>query len=316
MTRYDQIKLFAADSRTHRDHAYTFMVLTEMWIYQGKPDSIELNVETLLQMLKTKRSTLFDWLRQLEQFGYLEWRRAANQREKSTATLYPNRTADTQLGQHVPDSDSTAPNRTVEQVGSLTQTGQHVPDSDGRHPNRTAEMPPERPKRGFRDLSTAAQPVLVYNNNHLGKNFNTCFKGDIVVMSDEKGVQGKKPPTARKPHRDRQTNTHPKTAFTESPLAGLSQFQEALSAEYPTADLPHYHARLLNWRDKSGAVPKRSDWLSTAKTFLLNDTRDGKLVTNLPIIKHLHYGNRNADTRTDTIIPQPAATERRRFGAW
>lgn len=87
MTRYEILHRFAEDERTHRDHAFTFHVLTELWAAKGQPDSIELDLGELLRILKTKRSTVFRWLAELEQFGYIIYRRAKNQHEVSTVTI-------------------------------------------------------------------------------------------------------------------------------------------------------------------------------------------------------------------------------------
>lgn len=323
MTRYDILHRFAEDNRTHRDHAFTFMVLTEMWVNNGQKEATELDLTELLRLLKTKRSTMFDWLRQLETFGYMDLHRGHNQHQKTTFRLYPSRTARTQIGQqpglssaevgqHVPNPDSTYPNRTAEQAENVTQIGQHVPKSDGTYPNRTAEselstsemaIPSSRTglATGNVDKSGSVQRVLVHNNNHLLNKIDVSIKDD----DDVKGVQGKK----------QRSPKLAKCTFADSPVFDLAKFTENLQAEFPAADLKHYHARLLNWRDKAGTTPQRADWLSTAKTFLLNDQRDDKLFTNTTV-KPPHNANRNNSRNSGPIIPATTDDQPRRFGGW
>ncbi len=96
-------------------------------------------------------------------------------------------------------------------------------------------------------------------------------------MNDEKGVQGKKRKRTK-----RESPQAEKSTFANSAIADIARFREAF-ADDPTgktADLDHYYGRLLNWRDKRGNVPERTDWISTARTFMLNDYREGKLVTH------------------------------------
>lgn len=320
MTRYEVMRQFATDERTHRNHLVTINVLTEMWVTQGKPVSIELDYAELLAILKTKRSTLFDWLRQLEEFNYIELQRSANQHQKSTVVLKIgntlNRIALTQVGQHVLKPDCNSPNRIADQGLACTETGQQLPKSDGTYPGQTAdgtndsqEIAIEANQSDFVDKLKSAEPLLVHHNNHLRNNFCIHSKGGNEVNFDEKGVQGRK----RKP---KKSANRPVCKFTDSTLAELSKFQEALSSEttYRAADLAHYHERLLNWRDKSGDPPERADWLATAKTFLLNDYREGKLVTT---VKQLNPHANHNNFRSSGPLVQPAIDDKsRRFGSW
>jgi hypothetical protein len=168
MTLSAIIHRFANDERTHRDHAYTFVVLANQWHQQGQPDLLPIDPAQLLAVLKTKRSTLFDWLRQLETFGYIQLQQRINQHQKSTVRLLfgdtlnrtatetvdsaytPNRTATPQvntsdsllipeIGRHIPESDSNqvgdTPNRTAEYL-AIPEIGQQLPVGDTS--NRTA----------------------------------------------------------------------------------------------------------------------------------------------------------------------------------
>jgi hypothetical protein len=68
--------------------------------------------------------------------------------------------------------------------------------------------------------------------------------------------------------------------FCKSEFADLSVFVQAFeNTDYAHANLLYYHAAIANWRDKTtGEPPLRRDWLATARTFMLNDIKAGKLV--------------------------------------
>jgi len=79
MNRFEVLQRFAGDARIHRDHAFTFLVLVEMWLAQGQPDQFTPNFPTLHTLTKARRSSLYHWLAELEQFGYLSFVRGQNQ---------------------------------------------------------------------------------------------------------------------------------------------------------------------------------------------------------------------------------------------
>lgn len=313
MTRYDVLKRFADDGRAHRDHMVTFIVLMELWVAQRRPESVELEFAHLLRILKTKRSTLFDWLRQLETFGYIELRRSSNRYEKSTVRLVMDsstRTLSTEAGRPVPVSDATFPNQTVHRELDRAEVGQYEPESNGNSSNRTGETRPEYQQRGFIPNSDSETSGLAHTHNQ-SINGSTFSKEVGSYGRDfEKGGSEKK--------RSRQKRTvaaRPTCAFADSPLHDLTAFRSAF-ADDPTgkaADLDHYHARLLNWRDKSGRPPQRADWLATARTFMLNDYREGKLMT-VATANPVSYVTPRTHSRSAAI--EPDSSTGRRFGSW
>jgi hypothetical protein len=167
------------------------------------------------------------------------------------------------------------------------------------------------------DNFNSAEQLLVHHH-HL-KDVSLIFKKvDDQVIGDEKGVPGKKQPRHERPGHERPGHERrgpriKKTPFTSSPLADPNLFRAALTTEFATADLNHYHSRLLNWRDKHGAIPERTDWLATAKTFLLNDYREGKLVTNTTIKPLTQNANRN---NPRSAVIEPESTTGRSFTSW
>lgn len=305
MTRFEIIQQFSTDERTHRNHLILFLLLTEMWVVQGAPESVELDLPELLRILRGKRSTVLRWLQQLEQFGYIDLRRGVNQYERSTVRLTigraPTERPQSDPRRQEPTRDATEPDETATNQPDQTKAGHHVPVQDARRSARTPEMQSETCKPGSGHHSGAAQPGLVNNTTHLQQRLTIPEKGNLPTVSDGKRVKGKN----QRGHR---------CAFADSPLASLPAFVNAFTgdASIQGADLTHYHARVSSWRDKSGNVPTRADWLSTARTFILNDIREGKLIatsSSKPLNSHVSRNH-----RTDSIIEPPPDTTGRRFG--
>ncbi|QKG55208.1 hypothetical protein GKZ68_00280 [Hymenobacter sp. BRD128] len=71
----------------------------------------------------------------------------------------------------------------------------------------------------------------------------------------------------------------PEIPFSRSAIAEVSAFIAAFQGtDYALADLRHYHQMVGTWRDKrTGLPPRRTDWIATAKRFMLNDAADNRL---------------------------------------
>lgn len=287
MTRYEQLQRFASDERTDYKHAFLFQILTEEWVQGNKSELFQIDHNKLIKLSRLARNTYFKLVKDLAEFGYIDYQPATSRHGKTVVSFQSISTKSVLIKAVI--STNPVPINTCYQYKNDT------------------DNPDYGPETRFYDSRNVD---LVHNNNHL---INKLDSVSYSLSDDsEKGVQGKKPRT-KKPHVD----NRPKTAFSGSPLADVAKFQEALQAEFPTADLSHYHARLANWRDKHGGLPLRADWLSTAKTFLLNDQRDDKLFTNTitkPLNSNVNRSNTN--NPTGSIIQPPAANERRRFGTW
>ncbi len=87
MTRYEILLRFADDSRTHRDHAFTLHVLTEMWVASGKPTTFTSDFQAVLRLIRTSRRNLFRWMAELETFGFISYQRGKNQHDKSAISF-------------------------------------------------------------------------------------------------------------------------------------------------------------------------------------------------------------------------------------
>lgn len=74
--------------------------------------------------------------------------------------------------------------------------------------------------------------------------------------------------------------TTPQHFFYESSIFNKEIFIQSLwGTKYQNADTDYYHEKLKNWSE--GKSIKRSDWLATAKNFMLDDVRDNKYVKKI-----------------------------------
>ncbi|UOR06263.1 helix-turn-helix domain-containing protein [Hymenobacter aerilatus] len=72
--------------------------------------------------------------------------------------------------------------------------------------------------------------------------------------------------------------SRPEVPFLESEYADYDTFAAAfVGTDYALANLRYYHEKISAWRQK-GEVPRRKDWLATAKQFFLHDISSNSLV--------------------------------------
>ena len=333
MTRFEMLQRFAQDDRTEPRHIALFHAITESWNEAGRPTQVEANHNSLIQLSRIGKTTYRKTLAELKEWEYISYLPATSRHAKSCLS-FPAIVSKSDTVKQVTVSESDTINLckpcSISDSGMIKQIT--TPESDTIDWVIVSEFGTVKPcivsefdKIGpfyrikFRyDNHDYSQPVQVsaktangghsflpHNTNHLLKELSVISKGD----DDEKRVQGKK-------QKREKSKSLPIGKFADSPLADLAKFQEAFASEttYQAADLDHYHARLLNWRDKSGNPPERADWLATAKTFLLNDYREGKLVTVTTTVKPTH--NARPRNNSGSAVIEPESTAGRRFGNW
>ena len=77
--------------------------------------------------------------------------------------------------------------------------------------------------------------------------------------------------------RPRRTN-EPLCLFADSRFNAYEMFEKEFDApEFANVDLVYYFHAVADWSSRNGK--KQKDWIATARNFMRNDKRDGKLVT-------------------------------------
>jgi hypothetical protein len=310
MTRFEMLQRFAEDQRTEPQHIALFHAITESWNQQGRPKQFDADHDELSKLSRIKRTTYRKTLQELVCWNYIIYTPTNNRHVKSTLS-FPSTVSDADKITHsiVSASDTVMVCSEVIMSGFDTVNACIVSNPDKvtcaivskcdtvklpivsesgtvtlfyrvrlRHSN-----PDSSEETAISDLSTAQHVVFTRNNNHLINSLIINSKDDNQVVNDEKGVQGKKRKRTK-----RESAQTPTTTFANSAIADVTRFRETFANDTTgkAADLDHYHGRLASWRDKRGNIPQRADWISTARTFMLNDYREGKLVT--PQTKQSH----------------------------
>lgn len=71
--------------------------------------------------------------------------------------------------------------------------------------------------------------------------------------------------------------THPHL-FRESRFFNKDELEKALvNTQYESANVDYYHENMLNWSD--GKNEKKTNWLATAKNWMLRDLKEGKFIS-------------------------------------
>ena len=66
--------------------------------------------------------------------------------------------------------------------------------------------------------------------------------------------------------------------FSNSPYFDIQEFKAKFEGtDYEAADLDYYYESIKNWSESKGAMKK--DWIATARSFMLRDRKDNKLIT-------------------------------------
>lgn len=66
--------------------------------------------------------------------------------------------------------------------------------------------------------------------------------------------------------------------FSNSPYFDIQEFKAKFEGtDYEAADLDYYYEALRSWSESKGV--KKKDWIATARTFMLRDRKENKLIT-------------------------------------
>jgi hypothetical protein len=334
MTRFEMLQRFASDERTEVRHIALFHAITESWNEAGRPAQLEADHDSLIHLSRIGKTTYRKTLAELTIWSYISYQPTASRHMKSYLS-FPSIVSKSDTIQQSIVSESGTVSLCIPLIVSesgmikrviVSESGTIdsviVSESGKVNPCILSESDTIglfyriRFRYGNTDSSTetpilaktasSGSSFLPYNNNHLIKDFTSTTKGKVSGDDCVKGVQGKKQNRAKR-------ENQAACKFADSPLADLANFRAAF-ADDPTgkaANLEHYYERVLNWRDKSGKPPERADWLATTKTFMLNDYREGKLITT---IKPVKYDANPRNNNRSAIEPEP--TPGRRFGSW
>lgn len=112
------------------------------------------------------------------------------------------------------------------------------------------------------------------NETDINPNDNTNKAAVGGLFGSEPGFV---PVTVTKPRR----TSEPTCLFTDSKYFDFSLFEKEFDGpEFVGVDLVYYYNAVADWSSRNGK--KQKDWIATARGFMRNDNRDGKLVKVKP----------------------------------
>ncbi|MBO0950856.1 hypothetical protein [Fibrella forsythiae] len=340
MTRYEQLQRISSDVRTEARHIALFHAITESWVTDGLKQCWEVDHKNLMKLSRLKGSTYRKTLKELADWSHIDYTPSSNRHVKTTINFQlTTPDSDTVNQVTAPESRAVKYCKPVTTPEFTTVNRFTTPDSSAVSWGTTPECNKVRlfttPKFSEVTLfyrvtfwhgnAICSHPAMILGENgsesdsssvhniiNLTNRLIISEKVDSKVVGKEKRVKGKKPKSTK------MQVSSVGCKFTEShvfdPLIFTNAFRD--DDRYKGVDLDYYRQRILNWRDKSGAEPIRTDWLVVARTFMLNDLKESKLKM-LDTTKSLRTNasrNTNLSSNSQAIIP--ATNEKRSFGKW
>lgn len=114
-----------------------------------------------------------------------------------------------------------------------------------------------------------AEIATIDNNKDISNDKDININADGGLF----GQAGSFPVTVVRPRR----TSEPACLFADSRFADFDVFSKQFDApEFADVDLLYYFHAVADWSSRAGK--KQKDWIATARNFMRNDMRDGKLV--------------------------------------
>ena len=158
------------------------------------------------------------------------------------------------------------------QIDKANQNDKHV------SPNQNDRPPNQNDKEGVIKMIRGSNQNDIHRiqlDNKLENNENTFNerrnKSDAPNSDLVNATPGKKKVARKK----KMSVLFSETEYYDDYENFVARFE---GSDFVVADLEFYHESVKNWADSTGNL--RKDWIAVARTFMLNDRRDNKLVLN------------------------------------
>ena len=285
------LEKFATDERLRPTHISLYLALFQMWNAARFQNPLSINRTELMQISKIgSANTYTDCLKDLHAWGYVKYIPSFNPTKGSLVNLYRYDKGAEQAEEINPCSSSKASNKG-------THTGSDQGDAIAMRPsinpiNYQTDQTLETIQTGV-DHASVDEKLL---SSTVKKDENGFSPGKEKMV--RRTVAAKRNARSATPEKSVRKLKQGKAeiVFAESEYADIEKFRQAFTGtNFEAAHLDFYYEAICNWRDKkTGEPPRRKDWLSTARTFMLNDYKEGKLVTQPTITdakSHHSHGN-------------------------
>jgi hypothetical protein len=291
------LEKFATDERLRPTHISLYLALFQMWNAARFQNPLSINRTELMQVSKIgSANTYTDCLKELHAWGYVEYIPSFNPTKGSLVNLYSY-------------------DKGAEQAEELNLYSFHKGSNKGTDTGSD------------KGDAIALRPSINSINYQTDQTLETIQTGVAHAWVDEKLVASGLPGSSAKkeakgfgPRKEKMVRRtvaakrnggsvppeksatklkegQAEIVFAESEYADIEKFRQAFAGtNFEAANLDFYYEAICNWRDKkTGDPPQRKDWLSTARTFMLNDYKEGKLVIQPTITDaKSHHPNGNS----------------------
>jgi hypothetical protein len=264
-----------ADGRCTAQHISLYVVLFHQWNSQHFPQRLKVFRSELMEDSKIgNKNTYTTCLKNLHEWGYLGYFPSSSKYYASevmltvfTGTETGNGT-DTGSGTHESDTLTTAGNGADTGSDNGSDTGT---DNGGGtiYINDTKPIQTDTNVSNGLYIPTQKVEESLPQKECSGSSSATCLDAQEPAAGRKKKVAPKKKEASAD------------LLFSESPYADKALFRQAfVGTDYESANLDYYHEVINNWSQSKAA--RKKDWIATAKNWMLNDYREGKLLTTKP----------------------------------
>ncbi len=300
------LEKFSNDDRLRPTHISLYMALFQHWNAARFPKALSINRTELMRISRIgSAKTYTECLKELHAWGYMAYTPSYNPTKGSLVNLYSfdqgsdygSNTGNEQAAQNHYSFDKGTDYGTDKgsDQGSDTGAVKVLPPYINmlNHVNNQTDQTKETIQTGVDHA--VEEEVFPADLGSKVENDFLAEKEKITHRSvDSKTKPEGAPPKEILPNRKEGKG---ELSFAESDYADLEKFRQAFTGtNFESAHLDFYYEAIGNWRDKkTGEPPRRKDWLATARTFMLNDYKEGKLVIQPTITDaQSHHANGNS----------------------
>ena len=268
-----------ADRRCTAQHISLYVVLFHQWNSQHFPQRLKVFRSELMEDSKIgNKNTYTTCLKNLHEWGYLEYFPSSSKYHASevtitvfTGTETGNGTdtgTDTGSGTHESDTLTTTGNGADKGNDNGSDTGT---DNGGGTIYINDTKPIQTNTNVSNGLYTPIEKVEE----------SPCARADREIGEGCPQKAGEPAAKRKKKVAPKKKEASADLLFSESPYADKALFRQAFAGtDYESANLDYYHEVISNWSQSKAA--RKKDWIAMAKNWMLNDYREGKLLTTKP----------------------------------
>jgi hypothetical protein len=264
-----------ADGRCTAQHISLYVVLFHQWNSQHFPQRLKVFRSELMEDSKIgNKNTYTTCLKNLHEWGYLGYFPSSSKYHASevTITVFTG----TETGNGTDTGSGTLESDTLTTAGNGADTGSDNGSDTGTD------------NGGGTIYINDTKPIQTNPNVSNGLYTPTRQVKESPFAQEGREVGEGCPQKAGELAEGRKKKVAPKKKeasadllFLESPYADKALFRQAFAGtDYESANLDYYYEVISNWSQSKAA--RKKDWIATAKNWMLNDYREGKLLTTKP----------------------------------